>query len=79
MQHTDFTKYTIFSADGDGSIKVTRVDPADHRCECCMGPAEYELHSSWDPLGMCTVYECQSCMINNNAGYDSPDVYVLIN
>lgn len=79
MRHIDFTNYIIVpSDDAEDAYSVTRVDPAEHRCECCSTPAEYLLRSSWDTNAQCLVAQCQSCMIENNAGLDLSDAYVLV-
>lgn len=74
-KHIDFTGVTITDAD-TGRITIRRVDPADHRCESCMEPAEYMLRAvDWDIHGQCDVPECQSCLLEGNGSVFSPDSY----
>lgn len=74
-KHIDFTGVEINDADS-GLIEITRVDPADHRCESCEEPAEYQLRAvEWDVHGQCTVNECQQCLIEENGSIFSLDSY----
>lgn len=74
-KHTDFTGVVAY--DEGGTYEIMRVDPAEHKCESCMGPAEYRLRSDWDMLGQCEVDQCQHCLLEAQHQVDTPTEYVI--